>query len=311
MRIFIGGASGAIGRPLVTRLLGEGHEVIGLTHSPERARILSKIGAKPAIANVLDAVALRAAVINSQPEIVIEMLTSLPKEYTPESMRAAAELDARVRREGGANLQAAAIEAGVRRYIIQSSSFWYAPGKDLAEENTPFAFEGTPAVAAGTRIYEEIEKRVLQEKRLEGICLRYGFFYGPGTWYAPEGSITQQVMQEKFPIVGQGRGVWNYIHIDDAADATVAALKAPVGVYNINDDQPSESSSWLPAFARWVGAPVPQEISEEEARQKFGPDFVYYATKLRGASNAKAKKHLGFQPRPLEWLLETSIRSKT
>ncbi|WP_347566213.1 NAD(P)-dependent oxidoreductase [Scytonema sp. UIC 10036] len=180
MKIFIAGATGAIGRPLVTGLVAAGHEVIGMTRTSEKAHVLTKLGAKAVVVDAFDAVAVRTAMTQAQPEVVIEQLTSLPQTYTRASMTAAAELDARLRREGGANVQA----AGVRRYIIQSSAFWYAPGSGLATEETPFAFDATPAIASGTRVYADTEHRVLTATNLEGIALRYGFFYGPGTWFA-------------------------------------------------------------------------------------------------------------------------------
>ena len=150
------------------------------------------------------------------------MLTHLPKEYTPESMRKAAELDAKIRREGGAHLQAAAEAYGTKRYIAQSSGFWYTPGFGLADENTPFAFEATPGIASGTRLYAEIEQRVLQSNKIEGVALRFGFFYGPGTWFHPQGSVAEQIHKKQFPIIGNGEGVWNFVHIEDAAKAIVS-----------------------------------------------------------------------------------------
>jgi 2-alkyl-3-oxoalkanoate reductase len=137
---------------------------------------------------------------------------------------------------------------------------------------------------------------------MEGVALRYGFFYGPGTWYNPDGACADRVRRQEIPIVGQGEGVWSWIHIEDAAIATVAALTSPPGIYHIVDDVPAPVSLWLPQFARLVGAPPPPRLTEAEARSAAGEDAVYYGTKLRGASNAKAKKILGFKPRRLEWL---------
>ena len=143
---------------------------------------------------------------------------------------------------------------------------------------------------------------MLNADGIEGVALRYGFFYGPGTWYHPEGAAADQVRRREVPIVGAGTAVWSWVHIDDAALATVEALSAPPGVYNVVDDDPSPVSTWLPAFARAVGAPPPPVVSEREARAAFGEDAVYYGTRLRGASNAKAKRALGFAPGRLEWL---------
>ncbi len=307
MKIFLAGATGAIGRPLVTRLVAAGHEVIGMTRTSEKAHVLTKLGAKPVVVDAFDAVAVRTAITHAQPEVVIEQLTSLPQTYTRTSMNAAAELDARLRREGGANVQAAAQAAGVRRYIIQSSAFWYAPGSGLATEETPFAFDATPAIASGTRVYADTEHRVLSATNLEGIVLRYGFFYGRGTWFAKDGDVANQVLRQQYPIVGEGKGVWSWVHIEDVAEATIAAVhQGTPGIYNINDDQPVELRVWLSAYARWLGAQPPVQVTEEQAERAQGSDAVYYANHLRGASNALAKRELNWQPRPLEWLAEIS-----
>jgi nucleoside-diphosphate-sugar epimerase len=137
---------------------------------------------------------------------------------------------------------------------------------------------------------------------MEVVVLRYGVFYGPGAWFDKDGDIADQVRSGLVPIVGQGRGVWSFVHVEDAAAATVAALRGAPGIYNIVDDQPTELGVWLPAFADWVGAPPPPKVSREEALGVANPDFVYYATRLRGASNTKARSEFGFRPRRLEWL---------
>jgi 2-alkyl-3-oxoalkanoate reductase len=137
---------------------------------------------------------------------------------------------------------------------------------------------------------------------VEFVSLRYGFFYGPGTWYVSEGDMGEQVRQQRVPVIGGGQGVWTFVHIDDAAAATTAALDSAPGIYNVVDGDPTPQRLWLPAFARAVGAPVPRQITEQEALATFGPDTVYYATRLRGASNEKARRELNFRPRPLEWL---------
>lgn len=235
--------------------------------------------------------------------MVIEQLTALPKTYTPESMAAAAPFNRRIRLEGGANVLAAAQAAGVRRYLRQSIAFWAEPGPGLADEDTPFAFDASPAVAADVRVVAEIERRLLESPDIEGIALRYGFFYGPGTWFHPDGDVGDQVRRQQFPIIGNGDGVWSWLHIEDAASATVAAVeRGNPGAYLVVNDQPLAVRRWLPAFAAWVNAPPPPQISIEEALQGGGADAVYYGTQMRGASNTKAKRELGFQPRALEWV---------
>lgn len=305
MKVLVAGATGAIGSPLIPALMAVGHEVVGIAGSESGLASLNGAGAEGIIANALDFQAVDAVVKRVKPEAVIDELTSLPKRYTQEEMRAAAARDRRVRLEGGRNLQKAAQAAGARKYIVQSTGFFYAPGPGLAVESDPLALQASPNVAGSVRTYMQIEERVLGARGLDGVALRYGFFYGPGTWFHADGDIAEQVRLRHYPIAGAGQGVWSWVHIEDAAAATVAALECAPGVYNIVDDNPSALSVWLPSFAAAVGAPEPPRISEQEALRTAGQDAVYYATQLRGASNAKAKRELGFAPRRLEWLRRT------
>ena len=293
-----------MGRPLIAELLSKGHSVIALTRSQEKAQALVEQGVEPAIADVFDADAVNAVVRRAQPEVVIEQLTALPKTYTQKSMSAAAAFNHRIRLEGGANVLAAAQAAGVRRYLRQSIAFWAVPGAGLADEETPLAIDASPGVAADLRVVTEIENRLLESPDIEGIAMRYGFFYGPGTWFNPDGDVARQVRDQQFPIVGSGDGVWSWLHVDDAAIATVrAAEQGKHGIYLIVNDQPLAVREWLPAFAQWVNAPPPPQISVEDALKAAGADAVYYGTQMRGASNAKAKRELNFQPRSLEWII--------
>jgi 2-alkyl-3-oxoalkanoate reductase len=303
MRILIAGASGAIGRPLLRRLKANQHEVFALTRSPDSAPTLKEIGAEPVIAEALNPAAVKAAVGRIRPDAVINELTSLPRHYTPAEMKAAAERDRKIRVEGNINLLAVLRDSGVRRYLLQSSGFWYAPGAGLAHESVPFISSASPGVEASARTYLELEARASATPGIEFVALRYGFFYGPGTWYTREGDMGDQVRRQQVPIIGEGQGVYSFVHIDDAAGATAAALECPPGVYNIVDGNPSPQHLWLTAFARAAGAPPPPRVSREEALRASGPDAVYYATRLRGASNEKARRELEFRPRPLEWIL--------
>ena len=306
MKIFVAGGTGAIGRPLIAELLAKGHVLVALTRSPEKARALAEQGIEPAVADVFDADAVKAVVSRAQPEIVIEQLTALPRSYTRESMSAAAPLNTRIRLEGGANVLAAAKAAGVRRYLRQSIAFWAIPGPGLADEQTPLALDASPAVVADARLVTELEQRLLGSPDIEGIALRYGFLYGPGTWFNPDGDVAKQVRQQQFPIVGNGAGVWSWLHIEDTAIATVAAAEhGNPGIYIVADDEPLPVRQWLPAFAQWLDAPPPPQISVEDAlKADGGADAIYYGTQMRGASNAKAKRELNFQPRPLEWIVK-------
>ena len=312
MKIFVAGGTGAIGRPLIAELLAKGHALVALTRSPEKAQALVQQGIEPAIADVFDADAVKTVVSRARPEVVIQQLTALPRTYTREAMSAAAPFNTRLRLEGGANLLAAAQAAGVRRYLRQSIAFWAVPGPGLADEETPLAFDASPAVAADARVVTELEHRLLRNPNIEGIVLRYGFFYGPGTWFSPDGDVARQVRQRQFPIVGSGEGVWSWLHIEDAAIATAsAAERGNPGVYLIANDQPLEVRQWLPAFAEWIDAPPPPRITIEDAmKTDGGADAVYYGTQMRGVSNAKAKRELSFQPRPLEWIVDAGRRSR-
>ena len=308
MKIFVVGGTGAIGRPLVTGLLAKGHTLVALTHSKEKADELVKRGVEPAIVDVFDTEAVKTVFRRAQPEVVIEQLTALPRNYTREAMNAAAPFNTRLRLDGGANVLAAALAAGVRRYVRQSVAFWGIPGSGLADEETPLSIDASPAVAADARLQTEMERRLLGNPDIEGIALRYGFFYGPGTWFNPDGDVARQVRARQFPVVGNGEGVWTWLHIEDAAIATAsAAERGDPGIYIVANDQPLAVREWLPAFAKWLNAPPPPQVSVEDAlKMEGGADAVYYQTQMRGVSNAKAKRELNFQPRPLEWIDATT-----
>ena len=311
MKVFVAGATGAIGRPLVSALVAAGHEVIGMSTTEAGARHLREKGAEGEVVNAMDENAVLTVMNKVRPDAVIEELTSLPKNYTPEDMRAAAERDTNLHLLGGLNVQNAARTAGAKRYVVQSSGFFYGPGQGLATEKDALAVNASPGIAANVRTYLQIEERVLGDRNLQGVALRYGFFYGPGTYHDPvNGSVSEQVRAQSYPVIGAGRSVFSFVHVEDAAAATVAALECDPGVYNIVDDNSSEMSVWLPAFARFLGAPPPPHIAEEEALKAEGADSVYYAMQLRGASNAYAKRELGFAPRRLEWLSTSKAAAK-
>ncbi len=302
MRVLVAGATGAIGRPLIRSLKQHGHSVFCLVRSAESTGSVTEMGADAVTGDALDAASLRSAISRVHPDAVINELTSLPRHYTPAEMAAAAERDSRVRREGNVNLLAGMRDCGVRRYVLQSSGFWYAPGPGLADESSRLAVDASPGVAASARVYVELESKAFQASGIDSVAMRYGFFYGPGTWYAKDADMGEQVRQQQVPIVGAGQGVWSFVHIEDAAFATVAALECAPDAYNIVDDNPTQQRNWLPAFARYCGAPEPPQVTEQEALVTSGPDSVYYATRLRGASNERARHELNFRPRPLEWL---------
>ena len=253
------------------------------------------------IVDAFDAVAVEAALRRSKADVVIDELTSLPKEQKDMPKYAAG--DRKLRIEGGGNLFRAVIASGVRRYLQQSSGFFLkaAEGR-LADESCLMDVNASSGIAASARTYTELEARLFSTDAIEGVALRYGFFYGPKTWYHPGEAAANMVMQQQNAVVGNGEGVSSFVHIRDAAIATVALLVAEPGAYNLVDDDPSPQAVWLPAFAKFLSAPAPPHRSEAEVTAIAGEDAVYYATKLSGASNAKAKRLLGWKPRRLEWL---------
>jgi 2-alkyl-3-oxoalkanoate reductase len=309
MRVFVAGATGAIGRPLIKQLLQEGHDVIGMARNNEAARQLQKQGAAAEIADALDAKTVNSSLARIQPEVVINQLTALPKRYSPDTMREATPVDRHLRQDGGTILQSAAKDNGVRRYILQSSAFWYEPGDGLADESSGLAVDASPHIAEGSRFYRDLERTAHSIGGPELVILRYGFLYGPRTWFAQDGSVAEQVRSKQFPIIEDGEAVWSWVHVEDAATAAVLALsRGNSGAYNIVDENPSQISVWLPAYARWLAAPPPARAS---AREVSDEDAIYNATRLRGASNAKAKRELGFRPRQLEWLGGTAGKERT
>jgi nucleoside-diphosphate-sugar epimerase len=302
MRVFVAGASGAIGRPLIPKLIAAGHEVTGMTRSEARGEEVSAAGARAAVVDVFDRDALSAAMAEASPEVVVHELTSLPDrlDFRNEDTYAATN---RVRTEGTRNLIDAARAAGARRLVCQSIAFAYRPGgAALKTEDDPLLDDAPGAFGSGVMALREMEHLVLGSEDLQGLVLRYGFFYGPGTHYAEDGSTTQDVRRRRMPVVGKGTGVFSFIHVEDAADATVAAVErgAP-GVYNIADDHPAPMSEWLPVFASAVGAKSPRRVPVWLARLVAGKDVAAFALELPGASNEKAKRELGWQPAHPSW----------
>lgn len=230
---------------------------------------------------------MKGAIAKVRPDAVINELTSLPKRYLPAEMAAAATRDHKVRVEGNINLLSALGAARVRRYILQSSGFWYEPGAGLADEAAPLISKAAPGVEASARSYRELEARASATQGIEFVALRYGFLYGPGTWYTPKGDIGDQVRQQRIPIIGEGQGVYSFVHIDDAAAATAAALECQRGAYNIVDGDPSPQHVWLTAFARAAGAAAPPRISVDEALRAAGPTRC---TMRRGFAALRTKK---------------------
>lgn len=302
MKVFVAGASGAVGLPLVRQLVAAGHEVTGTTRREEKAAEIRAAGGKAVVCDVFDKAALTAAVGAAAPEVVVNELTSLPQDFNPRKIDYGP--TNRVRREGGANLMRAALAAGARRYVTQSIAFIYAPEGDwVKDEDAPLYEDAPPPFDEGERAMVAHEREVLGTEGIEGLVLRYGQFYGPGTYYTPgSGSLAREVERRRLPIVGPGTGTSSFCHVEDAAGATVAALdRGAPGTYNVCDDEPAPARDWLPVFAEALGAKPPRHVPVWLARLLGGRFAVMFGTELRGASNAKARREFAWQPRYPSW----------
>jgi len=303
MRVFVAGATGAIGRPLVGQLRGAGHEVIGTTRSAARAEELRELEAQPVVVDALDTDALKQAVIDARPDVVVNQLTNLPARLNyrkPQETFGSTNL---LRAEVGPALAAAAAEAGASRLIAQSVCFYYAStGKRAHDEDDPLVEfpPGAPG-AQGILAQKTLERSTLETPGLEGVVLRYGFFYGPGTAYASDGSWADDARRRRLPVVGEGTGIFSFVHVDDAASATVLAVERGRGIYNVCDDEPAPMSEWAPAYAQALGAKPPRRVPVWLARLVAGERVAVMATQLEGASNEKAKRELGWRPRHPSW----------
>jgi 2-alkyl-3-oxoalkanoate reductase len=303
MRILLAGASGVVGRLLTPRLVRDGHEVVGMTRTPAKAEAIREWGAEPAVCDVLDRERTHEVVTKARPEVVIQHLTDLPLDLNPRNLKKAYEANDRLRLDGVPNLVAAAEATGARRYIAQNVCFTYAPvGDRIKDEDAPLMTNAPPPFDRSARAYVSMEERILGAKGMDGLVLRFGFWYGPGTTYAHDGYTAGEVRKRRFPIVGKGTGVFPFIHIDDVVEATILAMErgAP-GAYNVTDDDPAEMREWLPAYAEALGAKPPRRVPKWLARLAAGRFTTLMATELRGASNAKAKRELGFEPRWPSW----------
>ena len=301
MKVFVAGASGAVGRPTVRRLVEAGHEVVGMTRSEERAGEIRAAGAEAVVCDVFDSEALQQAVVAVRPEAVLHALTALPSRFKPKADYLAA--TNRVREEGTRNLVAAAKAAGARRIVAESVAFFYEPEGDWVKDEEAPLFRDPPGrFAAACDALVALEREVLEAEGLEGIVLRFGWFYGPGTYYDRGGTLAEETLKRRNPIVGDGAGRFSFVHIEDAADAYLAALDhGGSGVYNVVDDEPAQQREWVPVYAEALGAKPPRRVPAWLARLFAGRDLVSTAIEMRGASNAKAKRELGWEPAHPSW----------
>jgi nucleoside-diphosphate-sugar epimerase len=297
VRVFLAGATGAIGRPLVRDLIAAGHEVTGTTRSAGRADALRGAGATPVVVDALDSAALRAAVLDARPEVIVHQLTDLSAPFNPRKYREWMAGTDRLRTGATRTLIDAGREAGARRILVQSVAFLTKPeGPPVLDESAPLLTDGPAAALA------EMERMVAHADGIEGLVLRYGFFYGPGTSIGPGGQQAEDIRRRRFPIVGDGGGRWSLVHVEDAAAATVAALdRGGTGVLNVVDDEPALMREWPAGLARVLGAKPPRRAPVWLARLVAGSDMVVTATQARGASNARARERLGWAPRYPSW----------
>jgi nucleoside-diphosphate-sugar epimerase len=304
MRIFVAGATGAIGRRLVPMLVAGGHDVTGMTRSPNRARDLEAAGAAAVVGDVFDREGLVEAVLAARPDVVVHELTDLPATIRPRRVAQDLAGNDRVRREGTPNLVAAAQAASAQALVAQSIAFAYVPdGDEVADETAPLAVDAPGPWGDSVRAVRSLETSVLEAEGLRGAVLRYGYLYGPGTAYDPDGGSTaEMVAKRRFPIVGAGNGVFSFVHVDDAAQATVAAIEGDTrGTFNVVDDEPAPLREWLPVYAGALGAKPPRHVPAWLARLAAGPFAVAFATQGRGASNARARSELGWTPSYPSW----------
>jgi nucleoside-diphosphate-sugar epimerase len=306
MKVFVAGATGALGSKLVPRLVAGGHDVVGMTRSERKAGMIQQMGATPAIADGLDAEAVGRAVGEAEPEVIVHELTALSGSLDLRKFEQSFALTNRLRTEGTDHLLAAARAVGAKRFIAQSYAAWTyeRTGGPVKTEDDPLDPDPVPATRTTLDAIRYLEAAVTGAEWVEGLVLRYGGFYGPGTSMSlnPEGEHVEMIRKRKFPLVGESSGIWSLIQIDDAAAATAAAVEggAP-GVYNVVDDQPAAAADWLPGLAEAVGAKRPMRVPRWLGRIMAGEAAVTMMTETRGASNAKAKSELGWAPKYPTW----------
>lgn len=305
MRVFVAGATGAVGRPLIRMLVEAGHEVVGTTATPANTDAVTELGATAVVMDGLDPASVRTAVADSRPDVVMHQLTAL-KAMTGNMRKFDADFEVtnRLRTEGTDNLLAAAQESGAKRFIAQSFTGWTNPriGSGIASEDEPLDPNPTKASRHTLAAIAHLENAVPAAQGMAGIVLRYGFLYGPGSGLSRDGDMSALVRKRKFPVAGGGGGVWSLVHVDDAALAAVRAIEhGNAGLYNVVDDDPALVRDWLPALAAELGARPPMRLPGWLGRVAAGEHAVSLMTRIRGSSNAKAKRELSWEPSHPSW----------
>jgi nucleoside-diphosphate-sugar epimerase len=306
MRIFVAGATGAVGVPLVRRLVSAGHEVTGMTRTPSKQGMLRELGARPAVADALDPDAVARAVAEAEPEVIVHQLTALSGPFDLRHLDRTLAATNRLRTEGTDNLLAAGRAVGARRVVAQSYAGWpFARiGGPVKTEADPLDVEPPDAMRAVLDAIKHLERAVTGIRWGDGLVLRYGGFYGPGTSLSadPAAEMAEAVRRRRVPLLGDAGGVWSFIHIEDAAAATVAAIeRGRPGIYQVVDDEPAPVRVWLPELARILRAKPPRRLPRWLGRLAAGEAATVMMTEVRGASNAKAKRELGWRPRYGSW----------
>ena len=302
MRVFLAGGTGVIGRALVPQLREAGHDVTAMTRYESRAEKLRDQGVEPVVCDAFDTDGVARAVAAARADVVVNQLTDIPDAINPRKMAEQFETNDRLRTEGTRNLMQAAEAVGARRFVSQSIAWAYAPTEGLWSEGDRLWDEAPEPWGRSVAAVRALEEATLGSDSVEGVVLRYGLFYGPGTAFARDGSTAAMVRKRAFPVVGRGTAVYSYIHVDDAAGATVAALDhgAP-GAYNVVDDYPAMMREWLPKYADALGARPPRRVPRFIVRLAAGKFGLYMSTQLQGAKNEKAKRELAWQPRWTSW----------
>lgn len=301
MRVFVAGATGAIGRALVPALVERGHHVVGMTRSEAKAAGLRAAGVEPVVCDALDGDTLERAVVEAAPDAVVHQLTDLPRRYS-RVLRGTGNTD-RLRTDATRRIVAAARACGARRIVAQSLALYGQPsGPALKNEDDPLWLDAPAPMGATIRAVQDLETAVTTTPDLEGIALRYGALYGPGTWYGPDGDVARSVLTRRYPVVGRAGGVISWIHLDDAVSATILAIEGDAtGIYNVVDDDPVAYREWLPAYAGFLGARPPLRLPAWLVSVAVGPLVVAIMNGQRGASNGRAKRDLGWKPRYRSW----------
>ena len=304
MRIFVAGATGAVGRPLVPALVAAGHSVVGLTRTPAKAEAINRMGAEPVVADGLDAAAIRAAVASTKPDVVIHEMTDLAGVTDLRHFDRTFANSNRLRTLGTDLLLTAAREAGVQRFIAQSFCGWAfaRTGGSVKAETDELDPDPPQELRRTLEAIRYLERTVTASSSPEGVVLRYGAFYGPGTGVFDR-SMLDQIRHRRVPLIGDGAGWWSFLHVEDAASATVMAVERgkPGNIYNIVDDEPVQVREWLPALAEMLGAKPPFHVPAWIARLLAGEHMVAMMTQVRAGSNAKAKRDLDWEPARPSW----------